>query len=123
MKEVQLHVFLHRLIGLVAISKKWVMYSLLCYAAAHTWLNLSGKIKLVRGWCRLTDLRHSLLTGRLWTGDKLPMLLLFWFFLFLALPRVRVIIICGKDLLFNMWLSVFCRPRMVHFLMIVFFNE
>jgi hypothetical protein len=62
----------------------------------------------------------------LWTGGKLPLLLFLWFF-FLALPRVRFIIIIdmtgGKVLVFILLLSDFYRPRMVHFLMILFFKE
>jgi hypothetical protein len=64
--------------------------------------------------------------GRLWTGDKWPLFLLLWF-IFLALPRVKVIIIigrtCGKALFFNLLLSDFCRPKMVDFLMIISFKE
>jgi hypothetical protein len=52
--------------------------------------------------------------------------LLLWLF-FLALPRVRFIIIInrtrGKNLLFLVLLSVFYRPGMVDFLIIFFISE
>jgi hypothetical protein len=67
-----------------------------------------------------------LLTDRIWIGDKLPLMLFLWFF-FLALPRVRFIIIIdrtgGKALVFILLLNDFYRQRMVHFLMIIFFNK
>jgi hypothetical protein len=60
----------------VEISEKRGMNSLLYYTDVHMWLNLSGRHRKVKGWCGMTDLRQWLLTGRLQTGDKLPLLLL-----------------------------------------------
>jgi hypothetical protein len=110
MKEMQLHVFLHRLIGPVADSRKLATGSLLCYTAVDVWLNIYGKHRWVDSCRKLIDLRRWVLADWLCAICKLHLRLLFWFFwcLFLALLRVRVIIIidrtCGKDLLFNLLL-------------------
>jgi hypothetical protein len=125
MKEIQLHIFLHKLIGQAENSRKFVIGSLLYYTVAHTWLNISSWHRWVNGGRRLTGPKRWLLQDSIWTRDKLSLLMLLFFFI--ALPRIRFIIIInenlGKALLFLMLLSVFCRSRMVDFLVIFFFSK
>jgi hypothetical protein len=125
MKEIQLHVFLHRLIGQATNSRKFVIDSLLCYIASRTWLNIFGRDRWVKSQCRLTCPGQWLLANRIWTRDKLPLLMILFFFI--SLPRIRFIIIINENLekamLFLMLLSVFCRSRRVDFLIIFFFIE
>jgi hypothetical protein len=48
MKEIQFHVFLHRLIGQEENSKKFITGSPLCYTIAYIGLSISGKNRWMR---------------------------------------------------------------------------
>jgi len=115
MKEMQLHVLTDMLIKWVENSKKFVIDIPIYFTATHTWMNIYGKHRWMRSWCRLTDPRWWFLTDRIWAGYKLHLQMLLLFFM--APLRIRFIIIIHrnheKSLLFIAFVWIFIKDGLL----------